>query len=160
MFDIAVAAPLKNVFKLELDRRISCFTGDNPGERDKAQILRRTLMESFINASHHGATPANIISHFRPQISCHSTLKYHWSHNSQSILSIRYCLRFIALELRSMRSFSPFHMRLTFCVAVNGGGQWKTPITILTIDRSGKILTGIRWQRRGHSQIHLQCSFV
>jgi hypothetical protein len=64
MFDVAAAAPLKRAFKLELDWEISCFTACNPGERDKTQILRRLLTESFINGSHNGPTPANIISGF------------------------------------------------------------------------------------------------
>jgi hypothetical protein len=65
MFDTGIAAPLKNAFTLELDRRISWFTGANPGERDKAQILRRILIRSFTNMLHRGATSANIICGLR-----------------------------------------------------------------------------------------------
>jgi hypothetical protein len=65
MFHMIVAAPLKSAFTLELDRRISWFADANPGERDKAQILRRILIRSFTNALHRGATSANIISRYR-----------------------------------------------------------------------------------------------
>jgi chaperone required for assembly of F1-ATPase len=62
---MAVAAPLQSAFKLELDWRISWLTDANLRERNKARILRRILIESFINALHHGATLMNIITQFR-----------------------------------------------------------------------------------------------
>jgi hypothetical protein len=65
MFDVTVAAPLQSASKLELDRRIACFTDANLGERKKARILRWILIESFINVSHRGAILTNIIAEFR-----------------------------------------------------------------------------------------------
>jgi hypothetical protein len=65
MFDLVVAAPLKSSFPFELDRRISRFTDANPGQRDKAQILRQILIRSFPNALNRGAISANTISGFR-----------------------------------------------------------------------------------------------
>jgi hypothetical protein len=63
MFDVAVAAALKVAFKRELDRRVHLLASAAPG--DKAQVMRRILVESFINALPAGATPANIEAGFR-----------------------------------------------------------------------------------------------
>jgi hypothetical protein len=63
MFDSAVAAALKVAFKHALDRRIHLLASAAPG--DKAQVMRRILIETFINALPAGATPANIESGFR-----------------------------------------------------------------------------------------------
>jgi hypothetical protein len=65
MFDVAVAGPLKTAFKHELDRQISQLVKENHDHGDKAQCLRRILVESFLNGAYRGATPANIVSGFR-----------------------------------------------------------------------------------------------
>jgi hypothetical protein len=65
MFDVAVAAPLKVAFKQELDRRVQQFGEAFPGDMNKTQLLRQILVDSFINAVHRGATPANIVAGFQ-----------------------------------------------------------------------------------------------
>jgi hypothetical protein len=61
IFDVAVASPLKVAFKQELDRRKQRLSDPISGNANKAQLLRRILVASFINAVHRGATPANIV---------------------------------------------------------------------------------------------------
>jgi hypothetical protein len=62
MFNVAVAGPLKIAFKPELDRQIFRFVKEIHGHGDKAQCLRRILIEGFLNGVHRAATPANIVS--------------------------------------------------------------------------------------------------
>lgn len=65
MFDVAVASPLKTAFKQELDKRVSRIAHADPEQREKAGIIRRVLVESFINAVRRGGTPGNIGAGFR-----------------------------------------------------------------------------------------------
>jgi hypothetical protein len=68
MFDATVAGALKTALKHELDQQISQFVKENHGHEDKAQCLRRILVERFLNGVHMGATPANIVSGFRATV--------------------------------------------------------------------------------------------
>jgi hypothetical protein len=65
VFDVSVASPLKTAFKQELEKRIDHVTHTDPEHQAKAQIRRRVLVESFINALRCGPTPGNIESGFR-----------------------------------------------------------------------------------------------
>jgi hypothetical protein len=62
-FDIYVASPLKTAFKQELEKSIVLLTPIQNTERK--QIIRRVVVESFINALRREATPGNIESGFR-----------------------------------------------------------------------------------------------
>jgi hypothetical protein len=64
MFDVAVASPLKTAFKQELGKRVNRIARADPGPREKAGIIRRGLVESFLDALGRGATPGNIKSGF------------------------------------------------------------------------------------------------
>jgi hypothetical protein len=65
MFDVSVASPFKTAFKQELEKPIDRATHADPEHREKAQIIRRVLVESFMNALRRGAMPDNIESGFR-----------------------------------------------------------------------------------------------
>jgi hypothetical protein len=153
---------IKSAFTFKRDHRISWFTDANPGERDQTQIIRWILIKSFINVWHRSANAANILSSpdFGPQVSTHSTLKYHWNYDLQSMGLIRHRLLFTELELKSVRWVSCFRLGLTFYVDMNSWGQWGMRIIVEMIDRFGRILRVTQWQEPDHSQIHLQCSVV
>jgi hypothetical protein len=62
IFDVSVAALVKTVFKQEPDNGVDRTVHAEPEQRQKAQIIRRVLGESFINALRRAATPGNIES--------------------------------------------------------------------------------------------------
>jgi hypothetical protein len=65
IFDVSVAFPLNTAFEQELEKRIDHVVYADPEHREKAQIIRRVLMENFIDALRRGATPGSIESGFR-----------------------------------------------------------------------------------------------
>jgi hypothetical protein len=52
MFDVAVAAPLKVAFNQEFDWGIQLLLVVDQAKRNRSQILRRILVNHFINTVH------------------------------------------------------------------------------------------------------------
>jgi hypothetical protein len=71
MFDVGVVPALKTAFKNELEKRTKKIMKASSGR--KFQAMRTSLVESFINAVHRGATSGNILSGFRKSGVCHET---------------------------------------------------------------------------------------
>jgi hypothetical protein len=65
MSDVFVAPLVKTVFKQQLDKRVDRIVYADPEQREKAQIIRRVLVEGFINVLRRTATPGIIESGFR-----------------------------------------------------------------------------------------------
>jgi sulfur relay (sulfurtransferase) complex TusBCD TusD component (DsrE family) len=60
MSDVSVAFPIKTALKQEIHERIDHIAHSNPEEREKAQTIRRVLVESCINALRRRAMSGDI----------------------------------------------------------------------------------------------------
>jgi hypothetical protein len=63
-FAVSVASPLKVYFKRFLDARMPQITAADPARRERTAIIRRVLVESFLNALRAAAIPANAKKRF------------------------------------------------------------------------------------------------
>jgi hypothetical protein len=65
MLDISAALPFKIAFKQELEKRIDRVTHADTEHREKTQLIRRVLVENFINILRYAASTGNVESGFR-----------------------------------------------------------------------------------------------
>jgi hypothetical protein len=63
--DVAVASPVKTEFKKKMDAALGRLMAADPEKREKSELLREVMVESFLVALEKGATFENIISGFR-----------------------------------------------------------------------------------------------
>jgi hypothetical protein len=76
MFDVSAASPIKTAFKQELDKRVDYITHADREQRKKAYIIRRVLVESFINALRRQVMPTILSLSFRQPNRFHSIRKF------------------------------------------------------------------------------------